>query len=107
MSSEGILPSKEAAEAVYNLLVSIGGAGEMSRESFVLYAIEPANHSYSEWRFQGHFGFGGKFRTSWAHGKNMRDWYVDYYREDDTVDRAGLKKILNEKLEKLRRKYLP
>ena len=107
MSDDTILPNSEASNEVYDLLVSIGGAEETSRDSFVLYSEEKSDCSTSEWRFQGHFGFGGKFRTRWGHGKNLRDWYVDLYPEDDTVERSGLLKILNEKLEVLRRKHMP
>jgi hypothetical protein len=106
MSTETILPNSEAANEVYDLLVSIGGADEGSRESFVMYSGEKED-SGSEWRFQGHFGFGGKFRTRWGCGKSEGDWFVNFYREDDTVERSGLVKILNEKLETLRRKHVP
>ena len=105
MSADTILPNSDAANDVYDLLVSIGGAEEASRESFVLYSGEKED-SVSEWRFQGHFGFGGKFRTRWGNGKNKHDWYVDLYPEDDTVERSGLVKILNEKLEILRKRHM-
>ena len=104
MSADTILPSPEAAGEVYDLLVSIGGADGDSRESFALYTGEKYDWNCSEWRFQGHFGFGGKFRTR-RDGKSPRDWYVDYYPEDDTLERAGLLKILNNKLEELRKKH--
>lgn len=107
MSAKTLLPNREAANKVYDLLISIGGADESSRDSFVIYALEEQDrHGPTEWRFQGHFGFGGKFYTRWGHGKNVRDWYVEYYKEDNTMERAGLRGTLNKKLEELRSQYL-
>lgn len=101
-----LLPNKEAANKVYDLLVSIGGADQASRDAFVIYALEEIDHGSTEWRFQGHFGFGGKLYTSWGHGKKMRDWYVRYYKEDTTMERDGLLGTLNKKLDELRSQYI-
>jgi len=102
MDRSTILPGDEAANEVYSALMSIGGASPSEREAFLIYARD-RDDGTSEWRFQGHFGFGGKFYTGWRSGSQR--WYVDYYKEDDTMDRSGLRTKLNEKLDSLRKKY--
>jgi len=83
----------EWANQIYDLLVEYG-ALEDDRQSFIYHA---ERGGFDEWRFQGIFGFGGKFR-------NRGDkWYVDYYQEHQTPERDTAEKELTEKLEALRR----
>ena len=77
--------SPESANAVYDLLVKVGGAYEGDRSSFVYHHSKElvGITSSSEWRFQGSLGFGGKFYTD--HDR----WRVGCYREDDTPGSGG------------------
>lgn len=80
----------DLANKIFDLLESIGGAHESMRSDFV------HNHTEAtcdEYRFQGHLGFGGKYRR-WKNG-------VDCYREDETPERLDIIKRLNEALQKL------
>jgi hypothetical protein len=46
-------------DRVYDLLVYVGGASERERETFI--SMQMADRPCSEYRFQGIFGFGGKY----------------------------------------------
>lgn len=61
---------------VYDILVSLGGALEGERDSFV-YSFARDPQPSDEWRFGGKFGFGGKYHL----GINQ----VTCYREDHNV----------------------
>ena len=88
--------SEESAKAVYDLLVKVGGAHESNRFSFVHYhSQELVDRSSTEWRFQGHLAFGGKFYTD--HDR----WRVGCYREDDTPERDRIIEEMNKALEGL------
>jgi hypothetical protein len=51
------------ADRVFNVLRDVCGAHESDRASFVHEFEDKSNYGpTSEYRFQGHFGFGGKFR---------------------------------------------
>lgn len=77
------------ANASFDILVEHGGAIEPQRDSFIHYVT----HGGREYRFQGHLGFGGKFRPS--------TMSVDYYREDETPERDEIQATINRKLEEL------
>lgn len=79
---------KEIANKVYDVLVSIGGATESYRDSFIHHHTPP--NSCDEWRFGGKLGFGGKYRSRYN--------TVDCYSEDETTERKNLIKKLNEAL---------
>jgi hypothetical protein len=82
-------------DEVWSVLVAIGGAVESMRENFI-YAVKEHNPSFPfEYRFQGHFGFGGKVR--------MKDGYfqADYYPEDRTDEREKKLTTLNHNLARL------
>jgi hypothetical protein len=78
---------------VYDLLVSIGGASETERRGF-LYSHTEDKFGCDEWRFCGHLGFGGKFRS--------RRFTVDCYRESETPERLRIIAELNTALEVLK-----
>lgn len=83
------------ADRAWTCLVVNGGAIESERAEFVHYV---ETHDYSlpfEYRFRGHFGFGGKVR--------IRDdrFVADYYPEDRTPERQEQLKTLNAKLAKI------
>ena len=84
--------TKEKANKVYDLLVSIGGAYEPERDSFIYHHTE-SKDGCSEWRFSGKLGFGGKYRS----GYNR----VDCYREDETPERIKLMDEINGVLAKI------
>lgn len=79
------------ADKIYDLLVEIGGASEDERESFVLNMT--SEKRTDEWRFQGNFGFGGKYWPLKNH--------VTYYPEYETEEREKLVGSLNGKLQEL------
>jgi hypothetical protein len=79
-------------DSVYSILVNIGGASESMRGSFVQNHTD-AEYPCTEWRFGGHLGFGGKYRS--------KTNTVDFYREDETPKRLALIGELNDALEKL------
>jgi hypothetical protein len=72
---------------IYTVLVDMGGARDSWRDDFIYHHL---NGDCSEWRFCGHFGFGGKYRVD----RNQ----IDYYREDRTEKLDRMKKIINEEL---------
>ena len=86
---------REFYNRVYDILIADGGARRDMREAFVLYHLDES-HDMHEWRFCGHFGFGGKYRKY----KNR----IDYYPEDETIELENLMDKINNKLEALRGK---
>lgn len=82
--------TEKRATAVYDLLVKLGGAQEMSRFDFV---EAHTRLERREWRFQGKFGFGGKYRSE----SNS----VDYYSEDKSPAREVLRLEINIALDHL------
>lgn len=83
---------KEKAHKIYDLLVSIGGASESERDSFV-YHHTKSKDVCDEWRFSGKLGFGGKYRS-------LRN-RVDCYLEDETPERIQLMEQLNNELSQI------
>lgn len=81
------------ANNVYDLLVSIGGAEESERSSFIYFHCTD-KYGCDEWRFIGKLGFGGKYRS-----KTNR---VDCYKEDETPERIILIEKLNSELKKIK-----
>lgn len=78
--------------SVFNLLASIGGAPESMRGDFLFHHAQTATPC-DEYRFQGHLGFGGKYRR-----KENR---VTCYSEDETPQRLEIMRRLNAELAKL------
>lgn len=76
----------ERLNQIYDLLVSIGGAYEPLRDSFIYVHMDP-KYPCHEWRFSGKLGFGGKYRS--------RTNTVDCYSEDQTPERLKLIEDLN------------
>lgn len=89
--------SKEAAKAVYDLLVEVAEAPKVYASHFIQHfsGKQPPN----EWRFQGSLGFGGKFY------RDQRKWCVGCYREDTTPERQEIIDLLNTRLAELRTQY--
>lgn len=84
--------TEEYLNNVYDILVEIGGACDNERPIFIfshLYDSYPC----TEFRFCGHFGFGGKYRVN--------DNRIDCYPEDMTDELKELIKIINQKLNEL------
>lgn len=72
--------SSEAATAIYTALRLVG-ASPHSQENFV--HTFTGNDPPREWRFQGIFGFGGKFWLDWD------GWRVSCYSEDENPERLN------------------
>lgn len=85
----GKILSDEFANKVYNILVKHGGANEEMRLNFVI-CHEDVIHPCWEYRFQGHFGFGGKY---WSE-RNA----INYYAEDRTKKLDKLETKINKLL---------
>ena len=81
--------SKEQSNRVYDILVADAGAPESERNMFV-HAHTDSESEFNEYRFQGKFGFGGKF---WSHYLD-----VNYYSEDNTKELDALQEIVNDKI---------
>ncbi len=84
--------AKDFANNVYDILVDLGGAREEDRSSFI-YSFCEDQYVCSQWRFQGHFGFGGKY----LHPNNS----ISYYRETKTEELEKLAEEVNDKLKEL------
>lgn len=84
-------PTEEEADRIYTVLVEICGAYDdrWTRGSFVMHVQRP---TFTEWRFGGKLGFGGKF---WI---NAGKWYVNYYQEDETPEMVQIVKEANARL---------
>lgn len=78
-------------DKVYDILIK-GGAVERDRQNFVISHIDPV-YPCKEYRFQGYFGFGGKYRSD----SNR----IDYYQENHTPLLDALCSSLNLALELL------
>jgi len=85
---EKLIPA-EKAQKIYDLLVTIGGASENMRDSFMYHHCEN-EYGCGEWRFQGKLGFGGKYYSA----RNV----VDCYTEDRNQGSISIINELNEKL---------
>ncbi len=85
---EKLIPA-DKAQKIYDLLVSLGGASESMRDSFVYHHCE-SEDGCGEWRFQGKLGFGGKYYSA----RNV----VDCYTEDRNPSTIAIINELNDKL---------
>jgi len=82
----------EWLNAVLDLLVEVGGAPPSLRDEF-LQLLGNTERTCDEFRFQGVFGFGGKYRR--------KTNTVDFFPEDSTPARVATQARLNKKLAKL------
>ena len=71
---------------VYDILVKIGGASESMRGSFIQNHLD-TEYPCTEWRFCGHLGYGGKYRS--------KTNTVDCYSEDETPKRLAIIREIN------------
>ena len=76
------------AGRILDLLIQDAGAHARDRDQFMRWAKD----GYSEFRFCGTLGFGGKF---W---NNAGRWYISCYKEDSTPERERTIQAVNEKL---------
>jgi len=79
--------TESKANSIYDILVELGGASERDRSSFVFHHTKG---DCNEYRFQGKFGFGGKF---WS-----RYLDVNYYSENQTDELDELQQTINDKI---------
>lgn len=79
---------------VYSVLATHAGAHEAYRDDFVRAALQE-NHPWTEWRFGGIFGFGGKV---WRNDGRI---YISCYPEDRTPERAAVIEKVNTLLKEL------
>jgi len=85
---------KEKYEKIYDVLIELGGANPRDKEQFVQYLLYSKDESFTEFRFMGKFGFGGKF-----YGGDRN--YINYYTEDNTPEREVLKDRINDIIEEI------
>ena len=81
--------TEEIAREIYDLLVMCGGASKDNRDDFVWAHIKD-DFPCEEYRFQGHFGFGGKFYSG---SSDLQPWRIGYH-EDDVKDNPKLYRSL-------------
>ena len=91
------MEKKDFFEEVFDVLVNIGGAHSdtLNRLQFVTGLCR--ERPVSEYRFMGHFGFGGKFRYP--------EFKADYYPEDKSSDRDARLAELNSALKALKSRF--
>lgn len=84
---------------VYAVLVELGGANPANEADFIHhYATNP---EACEWRFMGHFGYGGKFYRTLGH------YYVNCYVDDHTPATLALLAKMDEQIGALVIKHQP
>lgn len=83
--------SFDFADKVYNILVKHAGAYEQNRTHFVYAHCEDRNPCW-EWRFQGLFGFGGKY---WSDRNDITYYPEDHTKRLDKLE-AKINKLLGE-----------
>ena len=83
--------TEEFAEKVYDILVEYGGADprESEKQHFI-YLNCDYEYGCDQYRFQGYFGFGGKYLP----GSNC----ITMYRENETPELLQIMKTINKKL---------
>jgi hypothetical protein len=86
--------NEDEASEVFLLLIAACGAPPSFRESFIQHATEDRDHG-GEFRFQGCFGFGGKF--CWEHSR----WRVACYPEDRSPENDRIIAAVNGLLERM------
>jgi len=79
--------TKEQLEKLYEILINYAGASESGRDMFI---HAHTKSDCKEYRFQGKFGFGGKF---WSHYLD-----INYYSENTTKELDRLQEIVNDKI---------
>lgn len=92
----------EYATKIAKILINIGGANARvasSTSDFIFYLTDEKSRWDIEYRFMGHLGYGGKFRTTY------NSWKVDCYSESENPERLKLIDRINKKLQKLYSKY--
>ncbi len=89
----GKLLSPEFSNKVYDILVLYAGAPESLRDNFIYSHTDPEYPCW-EFRFQGHFGFGGKY---WS-DRNA----ISYYPEDHTKKLDQRQEMVNKLLSEIK-----
>ena len=84
---------REYFSKVYDILIYMGGATPHRKEHFIDLHLSKNEYPCDEYRFQGYFGFGGKYRRE----RNS----VDYYVENSTPKLDLLEKEINAKLKEI------
>ena len=85
--------TEEKLRKVYAILVEQGGANPCELGDFIASHLDSL-YPCREWRFCGVFGFGGKYR--------IETNKVDFYAEDSTPLRVGLRNHINDELLKIK-----
>jgi len=75
------------------IVVEECGANFKDGAAFIRYGLD--HPDWTEWRFQGKLGFGGKL---WNHNGKL---YVAYYAEDETPERYEMMQKANKRLAEL------
>lgn len=78
------LPNEKIANEIYDVLVMCGGALDDERNAFIQ-AHTAKEYPCDEWRFGGHFRFGGKFYSS--DGVEHESWRAGYHPDDFANDK--------------------
>lgn len=82
----GVIVTRTRAEFIYKILVEHCDARQDDLEDFCRYHVTN-DSDYTEWRFGGNMGTGGKFRTQTStKGRNM---WITCYSEESTPERRA------------------
>ena len=99
MSKDSSYIPLEYAIKIGKILIEIGGANpkilQSDYDAFLSYLTDDKSRWDIEYRFMGHLGYGGKFRTTY------NSWKVDCYSESETPERLKLISRINKELQKL------
>jgi hypothetical protein len=104
---------REFYEKAYDILMELGGARLYWKENFVFSLTEEDSYKFSdsfEYRFQGIFGFGGKFwRRVTGYDPDTKTIYyshdINYYTEDRTKKLDAIQEQINKRLKELEKEY--
>lgn len=90
--------TEQEANAIWDILIAEAGAnGDLSARHDFLH--EALSGNWTEWRFGGKLGFGGKVRN------NMGRVYVTCYRENETPSVNAAIEKTNELLKQYEKSY--
>ena len=86
------LLTEDRANKIYDVLVDLAGANSRpSDRADFIWAHCTCEYGCMEYRFDGHFGFGGKYRSQ----RNG----ISYYSETETNEMVRLKPIVENALQ--------
>lgn len=87
--------TERQATLVWGILTKFAGAS--AHPSCEIAFVQTQKEGCTEYRFQGHLGFGGKF---WNDGGK---WYITCYQEDETPERREIIRLVDQHFAEIRK----